>query len=238
MTYPELQNLIQKARSGNRDSAVDLAQLYKSGYAHIVLTEAIRQFHSLLFKTIALQLSQGLRPLLDKVPEIAETVNRYKDNPSLRCLNTVLDTLLASGRKFGDEVLTKISILISRSFQTLAKEQDGIINRLMPEYSAETLAMEEVTAFKERPNFKRLVEEVKELNTRFKSISDKKRSRSMMLYAANLGSSCAVKFLSESYNMPPVTVIPGRQLNNSLLGRSYDVITVWNKAREFNSFPV
>lgn len=238
MTYTELHNLIEGAKSGDSDAAVELSLQFQSDYAHILLTETIRQFHSLLFKTIALQLSQGFKPLLTKFPEIAQAVNSYKDNPSLRSLSNLLETLLASGRSCGEEILTKISILISRSFQTLVKEHDGIIKRLMCEYSDDTFSMDEVIAFKERPTFKTFVEEVKALNDRFKSLRDYKKSRLMMLYAANLGSVQAVRHLSESYDTPIVEVIRGIQLSNSLLGYAYSVETVWDKAREHNSFPV
>ena len=237
MTYPELQNLIQTARSGNSDSAVELALLYQEDYAHILLTEIVRQFHLLLFKTLAVQLSQGYRHLLDTESQIAQTVNNYKDDPSLRSLNTTLETLIAAARRNGEEMLTKISIVISRSFQTLAKEYESLLNRIMPEYSNEVMSTTEVQAFLQRPTFKTFVENVKQLNSHFKLYNDKKRSESLLLYAVAKGNRHAVRLLSENYDIPTIEIIPRRRMNNSLLGQSHDIVTVWDKARESHSLP-
>ena len=238
MTYPELQNLIQAARSGNSDSAVELALLYQEDYAHILLTEIVRQFHLLLFKTVAVQLSQGFRLLLGTESQIAQAVNNYKDNPSLRSLNTMLETLISSGRKNGEEMLTKISIVILRSFHTLAKEYNGIIMRIMPEYSDEVLNSSETQAFLKHPTFKTFVEDIRQLNSHFKSYKDIKRSKSLLLYAVTKGNRNAVRLLSVNYGIPSIEIIRERQMNNSLLGQSHNIVTVWDKAREYRTFPV
>lgn len=238
MKYPELQNLIQKAKSGNSDSMVELALLYQSNYAHILLTEAVRQFHLLLFKTTAVQLSQGFRAMLEREPQITQAVNDYKDDPCLRSLNTMLETLISAGRKNSEDMLTKISIVISCSFQILAKEYDGIIKHVMPEYSNEALDTDKTQAFLERPTFKTFVEDLKQLNSHFKLYNDNKRSKSLLLSAVAKGNRQAVRLLSENYYIPAIEILPGRQMINSLLGESYNIVTVWDKAREYSSLPI
>lgn len=237
ISYSELQRLIVRAADGDCEAATDLGMLYQSGYARILSMEVARQFHLLMFKCIAMPFSQEFRFLLDKVPALTKMINGYKEEPSLKNLNSVLEALIGIGKKSDDEVLTKLSMVINRAFLTLAKEHDEIIRKVMPEYSLEIINSEEAKNFKAHPTFRTFVEDMKKLNDTFKSYQDKRRCRSLLFYTAYLGSERAVTLLSEQFGQPCIEVKEESKRPNSLLGCSYAIYTVWDEARKYSAFP-
>lgn len=236
-TYSELEALRSQAEAGNTDACINLAMMHRGEYAHICFAETVRLLHAVMFKAFAMQLSQGFKPLLNKVPAIATTVNQYKDEPGMRNLQGVLDILIGTGKKCGDDVLTNLSMVINRSFQTVANEFDRIIGKVMPEYSSERFVLDAVRLFKDQPTFRTFVETIKALNNHFKGYCDSDRCHALLIHAVNKENKRAVKLLEDYYHEPTIELNIGRQTNDSLLGQTYLFSTIWDKARDYLSYP-
>lgn len=236
--YTELEGLVSRAKSGDTDACIDLAIICRNTFAHISFAEAVRLTHTLIFKAIALQLSQGFKPLLQREPSVASTVNRYKDEPTMQNLQRVLELLISVGQKYGEEVLTAVSIVINRSFQKASDEFENLIKKTMRKNSCDMFLANTVRPFKSGPSFRTFVETVKKLNTHYKEYCDDDRCRELLLHAVCLGNKRAVALMSQYYDEPAAELKSDRRLNESLLGESFVFATIWDKSNKYQSFPL
>lgn len=236
--YSELEGIVARAKSGDTDACIDLAMMCRNTFAHISFAEATRLTHALIFKAIALQLSQGFKPLLQREPSVASTVNRYKDEPTMQNLHGVLELLISVGQRYGEEVLTAVSIVINRSFQKAADELENLIEKAMRKTSCDMFLSNTVRPFKSDPSFRTFVETVKKLNAHYKEYCDDDRCRELLLHAVCHGNKRAVALMSQYYDEPAAELKPDRRLNESLLGESFVFATIWDKSTKYQSFPL
>lgn len=237
MNYSQFIETESLAKTGDSNAILSLAQVYETEIGRVRFSEAVRKFHLLIHQAVALQLSQGFRSLLDREPRIASVVNSYKYDPSLQNLQTMLQVLLDTGKKYGEDVFTKICYVISAAFKTLAKEFENILNSIMVDTYLFSPPCGVIEAFLSNPSFKTFVECIKVLNEHYKTKVDKDKAEELLFHLVSKNNSTAVSRLIEDYseNMVVITRTP---INNSLLGYSYSFSTIWDKAQSYTTIPI
>lgn len=236
MNYAQLIETEDLAKTGDTDAIITLAKVYETEIGRIRFPEAVRKFHLLVHRVIALQLSQECRPLLDKAPAIATSVNAYKDAPSMQNLQTMLQVLTSTGKIYGEDVFIKICYIISKAFQTLAKEFDNILCPITGT-STTSNSIKSVQDFKANPSFKTFIECIKALNTRFKDYTDSGRAKELLFHLVSKNDELATKMLIDNYSESKIVIIR-RSSNNSLLGYSYSFSTIWDKAEQYSTISI
>lgn len=237
-SYIDLQELSVRARKGDLDAVVELAEVYRNNYARISLAEAVRQCHIVMFKAIALQISNDYKGLLSLSPSLADVVNAYKDHPSLQHLHSILETLFMIGERSRSDWSMKINVLISRAFKTLSSEYKTIMSKIMATHESITLSSTEAIAFLSNPTFRTFVECVKMLNSEFKCSRDHRKSLALLMYALNHGNKKALSDLIEHHNQSCIQLCTRDFKADSLLGKRYIITTIWDDARRYSEYPL
>lgn len=237
MNYSQFIETENLANSGDNNAILSLAQVYETEIGRVRFSEAVRKFHLLIHRAVAMQLSQGFRSLVDREPSIASAVNSYKEDPSLQNLQTMLQILLDTGKKYGEDVFTKICYVISTAFKTLAKEFENILNSVMVDTYIFSPPRRTLEVFMANPSFKTFVECIKALNEHYKSIVDRDKAEELLFHLVSKNNPTATSRLVDDYGEQMVT-IKRTPTNDSLLGYAYTFSTIWDKAQSYTTIPI